>query len=757
MFAFFNRSRRHVAVLAALAMLASVLVAAPAVAAEDPPEPSYTATFDACADAPSSGFTDVLAGNSNAGDIDCVAYYGITKGTSATTYSPKMRVTREHMALFLTRLAGRVGIPMVSDPDDAGFTDTGELSPTSQTAINQLAGLEITKGTSETTYSPADSVTRGQMALFIARLMDQMVVMTDGTDDYGTIPSDVDGDDVLSPFRDLGPATKSAYDAITALYELGVASGITDTAFAPSALITRAAMAEFMAGVLDHSNARPAGVTIQVSPASGWAEAENVAGTADVDENAVSGTYVVSVRDDNFMPVVDQAVDIFEGAEALNDDGTCVSTADGTCIWSDNDSNVTDENGNIVEEAGAEYDTTNVYYAWIGEENGDTFDSDDVVYVSASITAKKAEANLSAKLSANDRSDADAPENVDLDKVSSVTITVQLVDAGDADVVRSGIEIMVGVSRPGFTNTDIATLTTNDDGQVTYVVEGPEDDDDEDDDVNVATTLENRLDTIMFTYMGGQTVDTGNDTTDQRLDVQIQWSEDASATTNGSSEAPLYVVPNKDHDVTITGSVTLYDQFGNRYREGPVPQRVEITIGEADGNTDNPPAANANVNRNGIAGRTRTIDFDENTSGAQITVSYDTSITDITDTELTKQVQVVRVADGDSARRTEETVWIVQADENKFLVDDDETEDNAEIVFSYDSDDIFIDSDGEVISMEDFEKAIGAGLTRTDLPGTGGNTESQDAMVDVVTYDEDGISIFRVTQNARKGPAPIEG
>ena len=44
MFAFFNRSRRHVAVLAALAMLASVLVAAPAVAADDPPEPSYEAT-----------------------------------------------------------------------------------------------------------------------------------------------------------------------------------------------------------------------------------------------------------------------------------------------------------------------------------------------------------------------------------------------------------------------------------------------------------------------------------------------------------------------------------------------------------------------------------------------------------------------------------------------------------------------------------------------------------------------------------------
>ena len=50
MFAFFNRSRRHVAVLAALAMLASVLVAAPAVAADDPPKPDLTRLLSAACD-----------------------------------------------------------------------------------------------------------------------------------------------------------------------------------------------------------------------------------------------------------------------------------------------------------------------------------------------------------------------------------------------------------------------------------------------------------------------------------------------------------------------------------------------------------------------------------------------------------------------------------------------------------------------------------------------------------------------------------
>ena len=152
--------RRHVAVLAALAMLASVLVTAPAVAADDPPEPDLRGYVSRPAvDAPSaSDFTDVPAGHANAGDIDCIAYYTITKGTSATTYSPLMSVTREHMALFLSRVwQVELGIEHDLDSgDDPGFTDTGELSATiRRLAISAVAPvMDIAKGTTTTTYSP---------------------------------------------------------------------------------------------------------------------------------------------------------------------------------------------------------------------------------------------------------------------------------------------------------------------------------------------------------------------------------------------------------------------------------------------------------------------------------------------------------------------------------------------------------------------------------------------------------------------------
>ena len=63
-------------------------VAAAPVAADEHPEMDYMATFDACVGVDSSDFEDVPASHDNAGDIGCIAYYGITKGTSATTYSP---------------------------------------------------------------------------------------------------------------------------------------------------------------------------------------------------------------------------------------------------------------------------------------------------------------------------------------------------------------------------------------------------------------------------------------------------------------------------------------------------------------------------------------------------------------------------------------------------------------------------------------------------------------------------------------------
>ena len=111
-------------------------------------------------------FGDV-AGSFAVEDIGCLAGLGVTVGTSATTYSPDGLVTREEMAAFLGRTWRALGnaCPSVAVPfgDVAGSFAVED--------IGCLAGLEITTGTSATTYSPDRLVTREEMAAFLARLI----------------------------------------------------------------------------------------------------------------------------------------------------------------------------------------------------------------------------------------------------------------------------------------------------------------------------------------------------------------------------------------------------------------------------------------------------------------------------------------------------------------------------------------------------------------------------------------------------------
>ena len=102
--------------------------------------------------------------------INSLVELGISTGVSDTEFAPLDSVSRWQMALFLTRLAAAAGVSM-PDGSDQGFTDIVDLPTTTQTAINQLKQLGITKGTSTTTFTPDPAVRRDEMASFIARTL----------------------------------------------------------------------------------------------------------------------------------------------------------------------------------------------------------------------------------------------------------------------------------------------------------------------------------------------------------------------------------------------------------------------------------------------------------------------------------------------------------------------------------------------------------------------------------------------------------
>ncbi len=732
MFATLSRFRRHVAVLSALALMASVLAAVP-IAADEHPEADYEATFDACIGkaTEASGFEDVPASHSSAGAIDCIAYYGITQGTSAITYSPVMSVSREHMALFLTRLAGLVGIEMSSDPSGAGFEDIGELSAESQTAINQLADLGITQGTSATTYSPDDAVKRGHMALFISRLMDKMDPFADpnAPDDAAPlayIPKQVEDTDdkpVSSPFTDLGGATKEAYDAITALWEMGVASGISDTSYAPSADITRAAMADFMVGVLDHSNARPAGVTMQVDETTDFA--------------TVTAVRAISVRDDNFAPVADVSVKFFSATESggIDDDtGKCLGDDD-PCDWSDNEE-ITNDDGNNFDRAETTVDATTdnaeaseTWYAWMGSEDNSEFVKGSSGEAMVTLTAKADALGIRVTADINENAN---DNTINIGKDTTVVLTVQLIDNAGADaaalsnakaVAKEGVEISITAysQTPGGTVFPLPTsVKTDENGQAMFTINGPKQDDDD-------TTTQTRADALTFSG------DANGDGTPETRAVTVNWTDVVAAVATHKAEAPSYVIVD-DGMVKITVTVSYYDQYGNPAASGDA---LTITMNNPDvGGADGEASSGTNearVRSNGTARFTANL---EAAAGAEIAVTVsDLESATGNDAEDPAAVLAVRHAhkndDGKSGDQLEtDSQVIVDADNDRFIIDSGDTDSTtarAGVLYSYDSGDTFIVGDATV-DMDKFEEAI----------ATNGNT------VTVVFYSPDGTSIFSV-------------
>ena len=117
----------------------------------------------------------------------------------------------------------------VPTPSEMPFDDVSESS-FAYDDIALIYGLGITTGTSATTYSPDDYVTREQMAAFIGRLWRNLGRLC---------PS------ALSPFVDIGAAS-FASDDVNCLYGLGITTGTSATAYSPDDFVTREQMAAFL-------------------------------------------------------------------------------------------------------------------------------------------------------------------------------------------------------------------------------------------------------------------------------------------------------------------------------------------------------------------------------------------------------------------------------------------------------------------------------------------------------------------------------
>lgn len=126
-------------------------------------------TEQACDDVAATPFTDVGdAGSVLERAVACVYAYEVTAGTTSTTFSPGSTLTRGQLALFVYRTLQLAG-ELDGDGLERAFTDIvgGEL----EEAANVLADLGVIDGYGDGTYRPGLQVTRGQSAKLVAGML----------------------------------------------------------------------------------------------------------------------------------------------------------------------------------------------------------------------------------------------------------------------------------------------------------------------------------------------------------------------------------------------------------------------------------------------------------------------------------------------------------------------------------------------------------------------------------------------------------
>jgi hypothetical protein len=159
---------------------------------------------------------------------------GVVGGYDDGTYRPALSVTRDQMAVFVSRALAGGDSHVPSGPLTASFTDV-LTTHWAYKYVEYAKSAEVVAGYPDGTYRPTQPVDRGQMAVYIARAVA-------GGD--GAVPPAPE----TPTFTDVTPATTWAWAQKYVEYTVarGVVGGYPDGTYRPAVVCTRDQMAVFV-------------------------------------------------------------------------------------------------------------------------------------------------------------------------------------------------------------------------------------------------------------------------------------------------------------------------------------------------------------------------------------------------------------------------------------------------------------------------------------------------------------------------------
>ena len=168
-----------------------------------------------------TGFSDTVSHAFYEDGVIWMVDHGLTTGTTPSTFSPDEPITRGQIATFLWRYAGQP-----ASVSSAGFTDTVS-GAFYDDAVGWMVAQGLTTGTTPSTFSPDDPVTRGQLAAFLHRFSGLASVTSE------------------SAFTDVARTAFYA-TAVDYLVEQAITTGTTPSTFSPDSAVTRGQAAAFL-------------------------------------------------------------------------------------------------------------------------------------------------------------------------------------------------------------------------------------------------------------------------------------------------------------------------------------------------------------------------------------------------------------------------------------------------------------------------------------------------------------------------------
>ena len=136
----------------------------------DPRVARDDATASACdpKTVPGTNFDDITQ-NHHREAIECVKFWGIMNGKTATEFGPRIQLTRGEAATTIANVMEAAGYMLPANPPNA-FPDDDSSKHAHR--IDQLAAIGVIHGYSDGTYRPEDPVNRGQIASLVVRSYD---------------------------------------------------------------------------------------------------------------------------------------------------------------------------------------------------------------------------------------------------------------------------------------------------------------------------------------------------------------------------------------------------------------------------------------------------------------------------------------------------------------------------------------------------------------------------------------------------------